>query len=1152
MAITLTGFLPLNWHYLSVCDPIQIGKTCFITGENASGKSTIIDAFRLLFFVSTKKFNAANALTSDRNKRDLASYVRGKIDMSDKTFDDNNQFLRMGQTITHIVAELYCEETGIYTVVGVCIETEALADSTSLNPRWWLCDNSRLDDFQFIVNLENGTRRFAKLDELRKTLRGAGMHVFNNQTEAKLRFSRLFGLTDNITGEISAFDAWVETQNNAIAFNPRSMKNVDEFIKALVIPEKEIRTDDFKEHLNEYHKLHDTWDSLCEQFSHLKTIVDECGLYEEKGREKRNIEILCDIADCEILENTLKELQEKCYLFEADLNSCDAAYSQLVSQKENYEETIKTLENDEKHQALKPLRNNIDRLEKQIAECKAKRELFLRLLDHVSKLASSISRITGSAVVDTAFIDRFYSGDENASSEDFHLLFGSMLESVKSVHELLSNQKADISEEKRKTEILIRDLREEISALEKGLGYAGRRAMAVKIAIQKRFKEKGFQVEPRFLCELLEFTDPEWAPAAEAFMAGYRFSIIVLPEHYREAARAYREFSSENPDIYNVTLVDTTAFVDETIAAPENTLASLLRSDNHYAKSYIDYSYSHVQLADDVTSPPDKDGTYISKDGMRYHRRGYSRMRPVKLSIGVQARENRKLQCMQELDEANQFYSNLRDHLIMIGECTVLLQDNQVAQLTANGRDILSQVLTLSRMIAEKDRLLREFESLQDKEFEIQLRRLRNNLEKCINQCRDYEQNILPDKRADLRAAEKEFDAKRNELIACEDRVLNWQKSCALEYNDALSDLKRRREKNKRKSIAGLRNDFREKSEAIHQKMLELNVDIKRNQKDYNSAFGTDFPVDGYASAEDYRNSYNKFESDNIPNIRAKLDQISHRLQVYFEESILSGLQDHIENAQRVLNKINKLMDKVSYNGRIFRFAPISAAPGMEEFFHMIRNRNNVPSYGGQVSFEGLAFTDEYGELRSQLFKNIEEADVNGKSKIDWLDYRSYCTFAINVHDASDENKKNKLSAIVGSGSGSEVQIPFYIILASALVQRYNNSNRIQTSVNNSRALRIMMIDECFDKMDYKNVSTMLDFIRNKLGIQLIASAPTDKFSTVGAQMDSIVFMKTDKPSHRRDCYCFSTPEFKEMIEDGEIEIVSEEETEDTFSLLNI
>ena len=72
----LTKIKLINWHIFSN-NTIELDGNTLITGENASGKSTLMDA---IYFVLSggddKHFNkAANEL----GKRDLESYLRGKL-----------------------------------------------------------------------------------------------------------------------------------------------------------------------------------------------------------------------------------------------------------------------------------------------------------------------------------------------------------------------------------------------------------------------------------------------------------------------------------------------------------------------------------------------------------------------------------------------------------------------------------------------------------------------------------------------------------------------------------------------------------------------------------------------------------------------------------------------------------------------------------------------------------------------------------------------------------------------------------------------------------------------------------------------------------------------------------------------------------------
>ena len=115
------------------------------------------------------------------------------------------------------------------------------------------------------------------------------------------------------------------------------------------------------------------------------------------------------------------------------------------------------------------------------------------------------------------------------------------------------------------------------------------------------------------------------------------------------------------------------------------------------------------------------------------------------------------------------------------------------------------------------------------------------------------------------------------------------------------------------------------------------------------------------------------------------------------------------------------------------------------------------------------------------------------KEKIErYADYRNYMNYEILV--SNDVLNKAKLSKQSGFNSGAEVQIPYILILLSALLMIYNDKNN---------STRLVFIDEPFAKMDPVNVKIMLGFMKEQK-LQMVFCAP-DKTDAIGDECNVIL-----------------------------------------------
>ena len=137
----------------------------------------------------------------------------------------------------------------------------------------------------------------------------------------------------------------------------------------------------------------------------------------------------------------------------------------------------------------------------------------------------------------------------------------------------------------------------------------------------------------------------------------------------------------------------------------------------------------------------------------------------------------------------------------------------------------------------------------------------------------------------------------------------------------------------------------------------------------------------------------------------------------------------------------------------------------------------------------GLELEKEVDVIMSKIIDNSNDEMISR-----FADYRNYMNYDILV--TNQDLKKAKLSKQTGYNSGAEVQIPYILILVSALLITFNN--RINST-------RLIFIDEPFVKMDPVNIKLMMEFFKQH-NLQVIFCAP-DKIDPIGADCDVIIPM---------------------------------------------
>lgn len=123
----LTRLLLIHWHYFTH-ETISFETLNFLTGKNASGKSTIIDAMQLVLLGDTSG-SYFNKAASGKGNRSLMGYLKGELG------DDENsgfKYLRNSRFTSYIALEFFDEAKNRYFTGGCCFDAYSENDMQKL------------------------------------------------------------------------------------------------------------------------------------------------------------------------------------------------------------------------------------------------------------------------------------------------------------------------------------------------------------------------------------------------------------------------------------------------------------------------------------------------------------------------------------------------------------------------------------------------------------------------------------------------------------------------------------------------------------------------------------------------------------------------------------------------------------------------------------------------------------------------------------------------------------------------------------------------------------------------------------------------------------------------------------------------------------
>lgn len=1081
--IVLTNIHLVNWYgFINTTIPIGANLT-LITGENECGKSTILDAVKYAF-TGDFEFNKSSATHNiGGSKRTLYSYTRCLIDASAGNFARPAD--KQPNVYSHISLEYYDEVNRHYFVLGVILETNV---SNNVSSYWYAMDHTMMRDIQYTYE-DQGIQKPYDYQKFQKRY---GIQMMSRK-EALIKFMQMTGLK-LAYAEINKFQRKLRS---IMTYNPAA--KIQEFIKESVLESHDINFDKLRDAKNNIEKINTTLQLIQEEVRALDAILKDFSEHEKISsrlavddakriyKDKKKLEETIGINEAEIQKNTIElghlntsilDVTQKKSTMEDSYLKAKANLAELDCSKAIEDEEQKLSNYLYQQKKLGEQKQELAVFKEKISEILA----ILNLADTQSEISNTLLQIDSSE----------YSPVEKESA-------------VNHLKAVLSEKKNDLIEQRVEIRKQLQDVQAEINHYNSVIEECNknkpdysfvREQLSLIGEINREFKKNNIEAKAKFACEfVVGIVDEEWREAIEAFLGIHRYSIIVEPKYFDLANRVL-----DNSSHKYVELVNTKLLSRKESKCEEDAVLNQLIIKNEIAQKYFAFWLGRIHAVP-MTDVPKYENA-MSKEGKLARNMAVTFINTKKVKtfcLGQETIELNKKRAMKQVLELEtkekQFLAEKEknDHNIRSAEAYLEYFKSynysayqEYAAITKQINEVKENLKNL--IAAQKNNMEYQTLSIRVQELNEELLELHKLLDKSNTRKTKLE---LANEQYKRNISEFEQKRKIKEEALEEQRLLHTAqvRTAIQEYDDFVAKI----------SVDGdvMKPATRERGD---RRKRELEGLIIGGQKDYNRRKKEEERLpEGLLCEGKYLARKNKIWVDDLQDINAKMAEQTRKYESIFKNEFVLSLYQTALGAKEDISAINKELRKLQFATK-YQF-DVNLLDDKSEYAKILRyaeflkKTNKVDD--GQMVFGNLyGYEDDEVALREKEIKEIINRiiDKNDIGVIKaFADYRNYMSYEIIINNV--DVKDGKLSKQAGYNSGAGTQIPYTLILSAALSMLYN------ARIN---SVRLLFIDEPFEKMSDHNIKLMLDFFKSQ-NFQVIFCAPPNKTDSIGYECDTII-----------------------------------------------
>lgn len=1070
----------INWYgFSNVTAPI--GFFTLIAGKNGNGKSVMLDAIKYAAYGDT----VFNKSSESKGSRTLSSYTRGLLDATAGTYMRPAE--RVPNVYSHIVLEYFDDVEDKSFLLGTVIETSA---SNNCQTYRYVMDRTVMEQMEHTYE-EKGVTMPCSASLLQKKYRLKLM----NREQGLPKFLQMTGLKLNL----AQLPVYLRKLRGIMSYDPNA--RIDRFIRESVLEERNVDFGKLIEAKENIERLNENFEIIQQEIGELDGILGEYDAWESernrlltddirivyKKRKDLSREIERQTAERELAQRRKEDLEQELEILDRKKKEIDGqlvqvrvSLEQLDSARMIEEEKRRSEGLEAEKKTLMDLCRKLEHFQTVISELMNQFFEEKEPVEDQSVLVSLCGREHTAAEKAAAV-----SGFKQKVSERYDRLVAKVADAERELEEL--NRSLDMQHR------IIEDCRKHRNTFDQIPDYVG-----LRDEINREFEKRNIRSKAQFACEyVIGLKDEAWRDAIEAFLGPRRYTILVEPQYYDIADDVLNRSEHRYAHLFNTKLL-----MKKKIRVEEDSAVFKLEIKNPVAKQYFDYQLGRMHAVEKTAVKEYENA--ISREGrvsvaMDSYFLRFDKLRSYYL--GQKTFELNRLRAEKEINRLNgEKKAKLAEKKELESRKSRMAQSREMFQ--EYDYDAHRKYQTASENArASREQLERLKKAQENNQEYLELSELAGRLS-------DEQGAVQSEYKVKLeeKSGQDAVITRCGEKIATRSRELAEQEKQFQEYQTEYYTIVQRTveayEKyleNGRQGLGGLlAEDTRRR---VGNSITQHERDLMQRQADYNAKHAGRMLPRGTEGREAYAGRRERIWMDNLQEIRQKLDEQTRRYEDIFKNEFVLTILKSCERAREDLRQINGELAKLTFAAK-YQFDVHYVKDGSEyakviEYARYLNEREQLGGAAdGQLTFEALTSVsdEEGGRLEAemkQIINRIIEKN-SGETIARFADYRNYMNYEILISNQILD--RAKLSRQTGFNSGAEVQIPYLLILSSALLLIYNQR------VNSTR---LVFIDEPFAKMDPGNVKLMLKFMREQR-LQVIFCSP-DKTESIGSECEVIL-----------------------------------------------